>query len=177
MPSSPYLAGPVQEAFEAWHQKLHHLDGSWRAARAQLKRCHGVGNVLLEPAFQRLYRHLEEAGTVFSPAMREAQMNGWAAAAALAAHVSPGEGRSFPVMASHTEKPGERPPLSPLRFRRLLDTPDDDIDALFKGLRRALPLIGGKVSAISLAADVLSWGDETRRRWAYAYHWPDEARS
>jgi CRISPR system Cascade subunit CasB len=68
---------------------------------------------------------------------------------------------------------GDKPVVSELRFRRLLESPD--IDALFTGLRRALPLIGYRCDPLALATDVVNWGDVVRKRWAYGFDWPDRA--
>ena len=67
---------------------------------------------------------------------------------------------------------GDKPAVSPLRFMRLLESPD--IDALFSGLRRALPLIQHRADVLQLATDVVNWGDAVKKRWAYAYRWPDK---
>jgi CRISPR system Cascade subunit CasB len=68
---------------------------------------------------------------------------------------------------------GDKPCISPLRFTRLLESPD--VDALFSGLRRALPLLQHRTDVLALATDVVNWGDAVKKRWAYAYHWPAKA--
>ena len=68
-------------------------------------------------------------------------------------------------------KPGDdRPAVSPLRFQRLLESPD--LDALFSGLRRVLPLMQQPISIVALANDLLFWGDRVKKTWAYDYEWP-----
>ncbi len=66
---------------------------------------------------------------------------------------------------------GERNPISELRFRRLLESPDTQ--TLFNGMRRALPLMGHKANIIALANDVLLWDDSVKKTWAYNYHWSE----
>jgi len=71
--------------------------------------------------------------------------------------------------------PAEAPPLSELRFKRLLEAPD--ADALFTGLRRALPLLQHRADVCALATDVVNWGDAVKKRWAYGYAWRDKAKA
>ena len=66
----------------------------------------------------------------------------------------------------------ERNPISELRFRRLLESPDNQ--ALFVGLRRALPLMGYRANVIVLANDVLGWGERVKKNWAYSYRWAEK---
>ena len=65
---------------------------------------------------------------------------------------------------------GDKAPVSPLRFRQILEATDDD--ELFIRLRRVLPLIDGRVNLPALAANVWYWGDNVRKRWVYDYNWP-----
>jgi CRISPR system Cascade subunit CasB len=174
MPNTAQLPEPVLAAYLRWWHGLQspQAGGSQRAARAQLKRCHSVAAVALEPAFQQLYQQLRAAygGQDWPPF----QQDRLAALAALGAHVQSANDLAFPKAASQGGEGGTAP-LSPLRFRRLLDA--DDIESLFVGLRRALPLIGHTLSPSQLAKDVFEWGDGVKRRWAYAYAWPAESKS
>ena len=68
-----------------------------------------------------------------------------------------------------------QPCVSEARFKRFLESPD--LDAVFTGLRRALPLMREGVPVLALANDVLSWArpeqrDDVNKRWAYSYVWP-----
>ena len=72
-----------------------------------------------------------------------------------------------------SQRDGDKPRVSPLRFTRLLESPD--IDALFAGLRRTLPLLHNQADVLALATDVVNWGDAVKKRWAYGYDWPDKA--
>lgn len=135
--------------------------------RAALRRAPDITSVVLLPAFQRLHRRLLAAGW---------PEQGWhgdrlAAVAGLLAHVRTHADASVPKSMST----GEKPSVSELRFRRLLEAPD--VDTLFVGLRRALPLLQHSVNVFDLATDVVNWGDPVRKRWAYAYQWPDKARA
>jgi CRISPR system Cascade subunit CasB len=165
------LSPEVRTAFLAWWRKLHSESGPQRAARARLKRAATLTQVALEPAYQNVYQQLRQAsGEAY---WTEQQRDGLAAAVALAAHLKPTEspGALSVARAASADKNGDPNPVSPLRFRRLLDAPD--IDSLFISLRRLLPLMGGSLDPAQLAQDLFGWGDVVRKRWAYAYNWPD----
>jgi CRISPR system Cascade subunit CasB len=91
-----------------------------------------------------------------------------AAIAALSAHVKAMTHESLPEAFSADEKAR----VSPLRFRQILESADDD--ELFARLRRVLPLLDGRANISSLAADVWYWGDSVRKRWVYSYRWPEK---
>lgn len=156
---------PAGEMLVKWWAELADDKGG----RAELKRAADVTRVVMSPAYQRLHRMLCKVlpdGQV--PAHKEDRL---AIAAALLAHVKDDDsGASLPVLMSKREQEGDRPPVSPLRFRRLLET--TDVEDLFVSLRRVLPLLSHRANVVALANDVVNWGDLTRKRWAYAYNWP-----
>ena len=138
-----------------------------RGSRAELRRAHDLTAIALTGAYQHLYRTLLAFGW---PEEDKPENNGrnerLAAIAGLLAHVKTQGERSLPVIMSE----GERPPLSELRFRRLLES--SSLDEVFIGLRRALPLVAYQANVPELANDVLFWGDSVKKRWAYTYRWP-----
>lgn len=136
-----------------------------RASRAMLRRCATLDDVVLSPAYQRFYRYMLACGWPAEAA--EWQNDKLAAIAGLAAFVQIDNGTNLPYQMS--ERIGERPMLSELRFRSLLRL--ETTDELFRGLRRALPLVEHKTSVVQLANDVFWWSDTTRKRWAYNYRW------
>jgi CRISPR system Cascade subunit CasB len=98
-----------------------------------------------------------------------------AAAIGLLAHIKKSDDRK-PAKAMSRGNDGEdRPPVSELRFMRLLDSPD--IDSLFTGLRRVLPLMNHGVDVLALATDVVNWGDVVKKQWAYTYDWPENSKN
>ena len=134
-----------------------------RGSRAELRRAHDLTAVALTGAFQRFYRLMVKQG------WPEREAEGLAAIAGLLAHVK-----------VHVDKPlaqimseGEKPPVSELRFRRLLESPTRD--DLFIGLRRVLPLMGYNANIYDLADSVRFWGDVVKKSWAYNYNWPVKA--
>ncbi|MFT3666796.1 type I-E CRISPR-associated protein Cse2/CasB [Piscinibacter sp.] len=166
------LPGPVKARFMVWWSRLQDekADGTVRADRAALRRAHDLTAVACAPAYQRIYRELAAAhpGAEWVPWQQERL----AAVVGLAAHVTARSDLSLPHAMSQRPEGSDRNLVSELRFARLLDAPD--IEALFSGLRRLLPLIGHKTDPEALATDVFGWGDETRKRWAYAYRWTDK---
>lgn len=156
------------QALLRWWQGLDNHRGS----RADLRRAHDLTAIVLSGAYQHLYRTL----LTFGWPEENKPENNWrnerlAAIAGLLAQVRKPDDRSLPVALSE----GERPPFSELRFRRLLDSPS--IDEVFTGLRRALPLVAYQANVLELANDLLFWGDDVKKRWAYTYRWPAQTAS
>ena len=144
-----------------------------RASRAVLRRASSITAVSLTPPYQRLYQRLLTVGWPEKAAPY--QNDHLAAVAGLLAHVKQNDGRA-PAKAMSQKEPGQdRPPVSELRFMRLLESPD--LDALFSGLRRALPLAKHSVDVLALANDVVHWGDAVKKRWAYSYEWPEKSKN
>jgi CRISPR system Cascade subunit CasB len=137
------------------------------ASRAMLRRATDVTAVTLTAPYQRLYRRLCDAG--WANASRNDAL---AAAVGLLAHVKADESASRSVAAtmSASASTGSPPEVSELRFKRLLES--SDLNALYTGLRRALPLTRHTVDVVALANDVVEWGDRVKKEWAYSYTWP-----
>ena len=137
-----------------------------RGGRAALRRAPDITAVVMLPAFQQLHRRLLAAGWP-ADSWRNDHL---AATAGLLAHVRQHQPQALAKAMS--QRDGDKPRVSPLRFTRLLESPD--IDALFTGLRRALPLLQHQADVLALATDVVNWGDAVKKRWAYGYDWPDK---
>ena len=133
-----------------------------RGGRAALRRAPDITAVVMVPAYQHLHRRLVAAGWPDS-AWRNDRL---AATAGLLAHVKKHANGTLPKSMSE----GDKPRVSPLRFMRLLEAPD--IDTLFAGLRRTLPLLDHQADVLALATDVVNWDDSVKKRWAYDYDWP-----
>jgi CRISPR system Cascade subunit CasB len=149
---------PVTAALLAWWHGLEQNRGD----RAELRRCADLLQVMQTEAFHAARRRLIGAGL----SEAESRKPRLAAIIALAAHV---KGLSDQSLAE-TFSSGDKPPVSPLRFRQILEAADDD--ELFTRLRRVLPLVDSAVNLPALAADVWFWGDRVRKRWVYDYRWP-----
>ncbi|HEX7325232.1 MAG TPA: type I-E CRISPR-associated protein Cse2/CasB [Rhodanobacteraceae bacterium] len=150
----------VPGALATW---WHGLDRD-RGARAELRRCETPLEVMLTPAFHAARTRLVAVGLDDA---HEPVRTRIAAVIGLLAHVQ-GEGGKSPA-AAFSESQDGRPPVSPLRFRRILAAQDDT--ELYRLLRRVLPL-APTLNFLALASDVLDWSDATRKRWVYAYRWP-----
>jgi CRISPR system Cascade subunit CasB len=148
-----------------------------RASRAILRRAHDITAVTLCAPYQRLHRMVRQSSDATWD--RPHRRDGLAAVAGLLAHVSQEkEGERLAASMSRGVDEGQPPALSELRFQRLLES--DDLDTLFRGLRRALPLMKGTVDVITLANDVIDWSDawqrdRVKKHWAYSYRWPTGA--
>lgn len=155
----PFTKGdPTTGALLAWWHGLEQNRGD----RAQLRRCGDLLLVMQTEAFHAARRRLIGAGL----SEHDSRSPRLASIIALAAHAKGLSDQSLPAAFSS----GEKPPVSPLRLRQILDATDDD--ELFVRLRRVLPLVDGHVNLPALAANVWYWGDVVRKRWVYDYQWP-----
>jgi len=153
-------SSPLGNALLRWWEGL---DGH-REDRAQLRRAGSLTAVTLTPGFQRFYRFLLAYGL---PEIRsDSQRDRLAAIAGVLAHIRQQDERSFPASMAGE---GDKPRVSELRFKRLLESPA--INDLLVGLRRTLPLVGHGADPSKLANDIWFWGDKVRKEWAYAYPW------
>lgn len=154
-------------ALNDWWAGLQHNKGD----RAELRRCATVLEVVMTPAYHRVYRLLVQHGLPDDPERRNERIP---VIVALVAQIKDKGAlpRTQPLAKVMSASPegSNRPSVSPSRFRRLLtlDSPDD----LLAGFRRVLPLIEGEVRPQVLAQDLYYWGDRRKRAWAYAYDWP-----
>jgi len=157
--SSPFAPGsPVTGALLAW---WHGLESN-RGDRAELRRCADLLQVMQTEAFHAARQRLILAGL----SAADSRSPRLAAIVALTAHAKATTGESLPEAFSA----GDKPRVSALRFRQILESDDDD--ELFARLRRVLPLLDGRVNLAALAADIWYWGDRVRKRWVYDYRWP-----
>ena len=149
--------------------------GASRAASAILRRAHDITTVTLSQPYQHLFQRMREAGWDDGfPRSNDAL----AAVAGLLVHVEIDK-NDKPLAESMGQCPdgSSRPCVSEARFKRLLEAPD--LDTLFTGLRRTLPLMKAGAPVRSLAYDVLQWAwpdqrDNVKKRWAYSYIWPKQ---
>lgn len=166
------LPDAVRSEFLSWWHALHSetAAGPQRADRAALRRADSLAAVACLPAYQRIYRRLaEKADRPWAPY----EQDRLAALIGLAAHLKEKDGSSLPEAMSRRAEGADRNAVSDLRFARLLDSPD--LEALFVGLRRLMPLIEHRADPVQLTDDLFGWGDVVKKRWAYAYRWPDKA--
>lgn len=148
-----------------WWKNLENNKGD----RAELRRCHNVSEIIMTPAYHRIYRWLVSVELPDEPANDRIPVL-VALAAQIKNHVPSNNADIFPKALSQKVAGSDRPRLSANRFRSILqlDAPDE----LLTGLRRSLPLIDSVSDIRDLAHAVYYWGDKIKRRWAYAYDWP-----
>lgn len=140
-----------------------------RGARAELRRCNTPLEVMMTPSFHYARRRLLERRSE----EEDNRNDRLPLVIGLASHVT-----STPQRDAHIALPslpdafsrGDRPKVSPLRFRQILEARDDD--ELFTRVRRVLPMVRNEISVFSLANDLYWWGDRARKRWVYDYRWP-----
>jgi CRISPR system Cascade subunit CasB len=140
-----------------WRDLQPRPDGSGgdRAALARLRRAATARDAAEDPATLALCRALGR---------------GWHGLerAAVAASVLARVREDAPDQPAARQLGGTEPAMSWLRFRRLIqaETPDERITAF----RRAVALAGGRLNVADLGGSLLTWNEESRRRWLYAYY-------
>lgn len=149
--------------------------------RARLKRCSNLDDLLMEPATHRLVGRLmdleaKKTYSHFSPV----DYSPLALLAGALAQVvqDTADGTSLAARLGDA-KPGDRKPMSELRFRRLQQV--RSADEFYRQLVRALQLADRKTDLSALAEDVLAWSleqghaamapsDALKFRWARDYY-------
>jgi CRISPR system Cascade subunit CasB len=154
---------PTAGALLAWWRGLEHD----RADRAQLRRCATLLQVMQTEAFHAARRRFIAAGMCDADS-RKPRL---ASIVGLAAHLTSMTDEAFPKTCSL----GDKPAVSPLRFRQMLEADDDD--ELFTRIRRVIPLVDGRANVVALAANIWYWGDAVRKSWVYEYAWPAKERA
>jgi CRISPR system Cascade subunit CasB len=156
---------PLGDALFHWWKALDDNRGD----RAELRRCQTILEVMMTSAFHHIRRQLLEMGLKAEDSERDRL----AAVIGLVAHVTsaadPALQKALPPLAQAFSE-GDKPAVSPLRFRQLLDARTDD--ELFTRLRRIMPMVKERISLFNLANDVFYWGDRQRKNWIYDYRWP-----
>lgn len=175
VPSRGGLSPAAMGAFMHWWARLSDAaaSGTDKADRAVLRRCDTPTAVACTGAYQRVYRRMAQAHE--GAPWTSWQQDRLAALVGLAAHVRTSSERSLPVEMGQRSAAGDSPCVSELRFRRLVESPD--IDSLFTGVRRVLPLIKHQVDLKTLAVDLWQWNEAVKKRWVYAYYDPATSRN
>lgn len=172
------LSNEQERVLHGWWREVtqEREKGSDRAARAILRRAHDVTAVTLSQPYQRLFQRMRDAKWDDTYARSNDAL---AAVAGLLVHVDADAGdTSLARCMGQCPAGSDRPFISEARFKRLLETPD--LEALFSGLRRALPLMSAGAPVLALASDVLWWArpdqrDRIKKSWAYSYVWPKQS--
>ncbi len=151
------------QALLAWWQSLQQHPGD----RAEFRRARSASEVLLLP----VYHHARRA---FQAYIGEGPQNHpqLAAVLGLAAHVqvhrpaSNDHQHPLAEQMARKQQNASRRPVSPLRFRRLLQ---HDREGLYVPMIRVIRQLDRQVNLHDLASSVYYWGDSVKRNWAFAY--------
>lgn len=127
--------------------------------RAELRRCRSITDVMLTPTYQHFCRRYCKELSATDPRI--------AAVAGLVSHLKEDPFIAQNLARSMSDSAGERPVVSELRFRRLLERSRED---LYPAMIRILRMLGGKTNIYDLARDIYWWGDGVRKEWAFTYY-------
>ena len=129
-----------------------------RAALARLRRADSPLEVMMEPYALRLVQRMS--------AFRAAP-DRVAVLAGILAVVRKDVRDPIARLLGRRSLDDETATLSEGRFRRLLQTPTND---LLDPMRRLVRLAQGEVNVRDLAVSVLYWGEPTKKRWIFDYY-------
>lgn len=132
-----------------------------RPALARLRRCATVAEAMQEAATIQLFRRVGATGPGDLPAV--------ALAAAVLAHVRvDAPGNVARIVGPDTLERPETAKLKPMRLRRLMEAKEPDERLM--AFRRLVALADKNALPVSdLAASLLDWTEDRRRRWLYDY--------
>ena len=131
--------------------------GPHRAALARMRRAATPIEVMQEPEALRLIARLSR------------NPDRVATLAGVLAHVRESEDRPVARAIGRAALDDEYPPalLSEGRFRRLLQTNDDE---LLEPMRRLVRMSKWRLNVFDLSSSILCWGDDVKRRWMFDYY-------
>ena len=127
-----------------------------RSARARLRRARTPLEILQEPEALRLVEDLsgERPDRV-------------AILAGILAFVDGNDDRKIARAIGRASLDDDEAIVSEARFRRLLQTPGDE---LLDPMRRLVRMTKGKANIHDMSVSVLRWGDGVKRRWIFDYY-------
>lgn len=134
-----------------------------RGARAELRRCRNLGEVVFSPAYHRLRQSILRLDN--AKGFRD---EGLAMIVGLASRVKINNETMVIPEQMATGKVGDKASVSGLRFRRLLKARGGD--ELFILMSRAIALMGNSANLQSLAKSVYWWNEQTKKEWAFSYY-------
>ncbi|MEZ4462081.1 MAG: type I-E CRISPR-associated protein Cse2/CasB [bacterium] len=157
-----------------WWAEMTTPDATGKVARkgdrAELRRCKSPSDVMLLPAYHRLWWKATEANVArhTTNSSEEAAM---AFVAGILAHVS--ENTTTSLGAAMGAKDGDNSVVSGLRFRKLLEI--HDADQLYVTMIRIIRMLGRAAPIAAMADDLMRWNnekfrDDVRKKWARDYY-------
>ena len=156
------MLDPGTVARQWWHETFGRDDAGARTARAQLRRCATVLEVLTVESPHRLSQRLRRHGSHTTP--------GQSAVMALGlAHIREPGTRPIARVFGEGKTPQAPPRLSRRRFHRLVRA--ETHEALITPLRAAMGIVRNEPIGIeSLARDLYHWNATVAGRWCYQYY-------
>ncbi len=145
--SYAFLSFEEQSALLGWHKWLDNNRGD----RARLRRADCAEDVLLTDAFFHFLQHMPES-------WRKKEILSNAAVAGLLSHIKSDNRKvSFATLLARPAK-GNKPVMSELRFQQLQKS--STTQEFYRGVLRAIHLLGGNVNVASLGNDIIHWHQE-----------------
>ena len=156
------MLDPGTVARRWWDETFARDDGRARAARAELRRCTTVMDVLTVESPHRLSQRLRRHGRHTTPGQIAVMALG------LARIREPGT-RSIAWVLGERKTPQAPPRLSRRRFDRLVRAATHE--ALIPPLRAAMAMVRNEPLGIEvLARDLYHWNATVAARWCYQYY-------
>ena len=142
--------------------------GGARAFRAACRRLRSSAEAYTLQETVAFHHAMQEAGFLKRDSDRHAERIGLIAALlGQIEHLRQEKNRPSTYAAVRMGKGNDRPPVSPLRFQRLIRSHAEE---LLTPLRRALGQIDSACDAGQLAGDLFYWGDDVKARWCLQYY-------
>ncbi len=147
----------MSDSLASWRSDLN--EPHRRGARAELRRCKSMTEVIMTPSYQRLCSRLGQELDSFSNHDKERL----AFIAGLLAHVREvSKSKLAKTMAA-----GSPSCVSELRFRRLLQHDSDD--RFYAAMIRVIRMLKYQAHVYDLIESMYYWNDDKKKEWAYAY--------
>ena len=127
-----------------------------RSARARLRRARTPLEILQEPEALRLVEDLSDE-----------RPDRVAILAGILAFVDGNDDRKIARAIGRASLDDDEAIVSETRFRRLLQTPGDE---LLDPMRRLVRMTKGKANIHDMSVSVLRWGDGVKKRWIFDYY-------
>ena len=154
---------PAEIAHEWWRSLVLNESGAARGALARLRRAATPIEVMQEPEALRLIVALDRLRSPHRAAVL----------AGVLASVREGDEVTVARSVGRGQLDGgESALLSEARFRRLLQSTEDE---RMEHMRRLVRMLKGKANVPSLAVAILFWGERIKQRWIFEYYGASDA--
>ena len=149
--------GPLRRELKKWWEGLD----DDRKTRAEFRRAKSVQEIIMMPSFYGAYND-------FKQYFKEEK--GWedrlAMVLGLLSHIKSESDKDLAVQMATPPPNSQQPPVSELRFRRLIQCNRGE---LYVKMIHIIRLLGGKGNLYDTAQSCYFWGHKTKREWAFAY--------